>query len=78
MVQKDNPTRGDFVKLVQDDIKMIKEDFHEDIISKLSKQAFKKHIKNKMRTEALRQFKIVQEGHSKVELCTPSLNLKHI
>ena len=56
MVQKDNPTRGDFVQLVEEDLKMIKEDFNEDITSKSSKQAFKKHIKNKIRTEALRQF----------------------
>ena len=45
--QKDNPTRGDFVELVTEDLKMIKEDFDEDNFLKFSKIDFKNHIKNK-------------------------------
>jgi hypothetical protein len=64
--QKDNPTRGDFVELVTEDLKTIKEDFDEDIFLKYSKIEFKNHIKKKIKTEALNQFKLAQEGHSKV------------
>ena len=47
--QKDNPTRGDFVELVTEDLKMIKEDFDEDNFLKFSKIDFKNHIKKKIK-----------------------------
>ena len=34
---------------------------------KFSKTQFKNHIKKKVRTEALRKFKLAPEGHSKVK-----------
>ena len=54
MTQKDNPTRGDCVKLVAEDLEMIKEDFNEDNIHKLAKQDFMNHIINRMKTETFR------------------------
>ena len=65
--QKDNPSRGDFLELVTEDLKMINEEFNEDSFLKFSKTQFKNHIKKKVKTEALRQFKLAQEGHSKVK-----------
>ena len=46
--QKESPTKGDFVKLVEMDLKMIDVKFDEEAIKAESKSSFKKYIKSKM------------------------------
>ena len=72
--QKENPSLGDFVELVKNYFEMIEMNLDEDSISEMSRDAFKKHSKSKVKEAALKHLKIIQEGHSKVKgLKYPSL-----
>ena len=64
--QKENPSLGDFVELVKNYFEMIEMNLDEDSISEMSRDAFKKHSKSKVREAALKHLKSIQEGHSKV------------
>ena len=66
-VQKDNPTKGDFVVLVEEDLRMIGEDPNNCNLFVLSKNYFKNHIKSEIRKVAFAEFKHVQESHLKVK-----------
>ena len=66
-VQKDNPTKGDFVVLVEEDLRMIGEDPNNCNLVVLSKNNFKNHIKSEIRKVAFAEFKHVQESLFKVK-----------
>ena len=62
-VQKDNPSKGDFVVLVEEDQKMIGEDPINCNLFVLSKNEFKKHIKSEIRKVAFTEVcrRVLQE-----------------
>ena len=66
-VQKDNPSKGDFVVLVEEDLRMIGEDPNNCNLFVLSKNNFKNHIKREIRKVTFAEFKHVQESHLKVK-----------
>ena len=47
--QHENPSKGDFVKLIEEDFKFIGENFKVENICKMTKQQFKNHIKDKIK-----------------------------
>ena len=51
--QFENPSKGDFVKLVEEDFSYIGETFNVENIFKMTKLQFKKHIKEKMKKSTL-------------------------
>ena len=46
--QFENPSKGDFVKLIEDDFSYIGKTFNVENICKMTKLLFKKHIKEKI------------------------------
>ena len=66
LAQKRNPTKGDFILLCQDDLKTMKIDANFGMIENLSKQAFKRMVKIKVRNAALSFLLSLKEQHSKV------------
>ena len=49
VAQRNNPTKGDFIELVKQDLNDIGEDFDEEKIRCQTKTIFKAHIKNKIK-----------------------------
>ena len=47
--QFENPSKGDFVKLIEEDFSYIGETFDVENICKMTKLQFKKHIKEKIK-----------------------------
>ena len=66
LAQVENPSKGDFIKLVEEDFKMIGEQINFDIIGQMTKTQFKKHIKEKVKNVTLDGLKDIQKEHSKV------------
>ena len=66
MAKVENPSKGDFIKLVEEDFKMIGEQINFDIIGQMTKTQFKKHIKEKVKNVTLDELKDIQKEHSKV------------
>ena len=64
--QKSNPLKGDFCKLVEQDLQMIGGDVSEEFIQSCSKSVLKAKIKNKIQSAALSYLKDKQKEHSKV------------
>ena len=64
--QKSNPLKGDFCKLVEQDLQMIGGDVSEEFIQSCSKSVLKATIKNKIQSAALSYLKDKQRQHSKV------------
>ena len=52
-VQYENPLKGDFVKLIEDNFKLINEKFDMKFIKGMSKKKFKKSVKGKVRKSSL-------------------------
>ena len=65
--QKESPTRGDFVKLFENDIQLIEMDFNENAITAENKKSFKKHVKNKMCQVLFKFLKELQSKYSKIK-----------
>ena len=61
-----NPTRGDFVKLVKEDFRLIDKKRDETQIQMANSIAYKKHIKSRIKTAAMQYLKTKQKEHSKV------------
>ena len=63
--QVENPSNGDFIKLVEEDFKIIGEKIDFKSIGQMTKTQFKKHIKEKVKSVTLDELKDIQKGHSK-------------
>ena len=83
--QSKDPSKGDFVKLCQEDFKNIKLEISNEEIIKLSKSEYKQIVKLKMAEYCIQQLKEAQTNHRKIKdiqynnefqryLCDPSLN----
>ena len=66
LTQKQNPSPGDFVKLIEEDFKTIGEEMNDNMIKKMEKEQFKTFVKNKIKEATLKYLKEKQAGHSKV------------
>ena len=62
LAQKEKPLPGDFVKLVENDFKLIDEPFDENVILSMIKSKAKKFIKSKIKQAA---FKYLQAEKAK-------------
>ena len=49
----ENPIDGDFIKLIEDDFKLINEKFDVSVIKSMSKKKFKKWVKIKVKKQPL-------------------------
>ena len=65
--QEKPPLKGDFVKLIEDDLNLINEVYNENKFKSMNKNMFKKYIKNKIRDAAFKYLKNEQEQKSKVK-----------
>ena len=66
--QRDNPTKGDFVKLVEKDLNQMEEDLDFNQIQSMSIRYFKKLIKLKTKITAFKRLKGLQSKHSKINI----------
>ena len=63
---RDNPTKGDFIELVKEDLESIGEPFDENGIYSKYKSLFKQIIKRKIRDPAFRNLKDIKNSQSKI------------
>ena len=63
--QCEDPTKGDWVSLVKEDMKSLNFEMTFDIIKTFSKDAFKETVKKHVKTAALKGLQEIQESHSK-------------
>ena len=66
-VQQTNPSPGDYVTIVENDFKRIGETMDTSVICGMTKEDYKKHIKNKLNEAALKELSEIQSAHSKVK-----------
>ena len=64
--QFENPSKGDFVKLIEEEFSYIGETFNVENICKMTKLQFKKYIDEKIKKSTLENLQAIQQGHSKV------------
>ena len=67
MAQGDNPTKGDFVKLVEKDLERMEENLDFTEIQSMTSRDFKKLIKSKTKSTAFKRIKMLQSKHSKIQ-----------
>ena len=67
LAQIEEPFKGDFVQLVEEDLKSIKFPINYDLVKKLPTEKFKNLIKKKFKALALEHLLILKENHSKVK-----------
>jgi hypothetical protein len=78
MAQKDNPTQGDFVTLVEKDLNTLGISYEEATSNKLSKNELKTRLKVCATNVALKQLKIDQLSHNKVKhIVYTNLQMQH-
>ena len=65
--QAENPSPGDFIELVKKDFVTIREEFNESKILNMTKESFKKVIKEKIKTAAFDYLRTLQAKHSKIQ-----------
>ena len=65
--QKDAPTKGDWVNLVEDDMKLLSMDISDKAIAEMSHDEFKDIVKKSIKNHALDELKSLQKGHKKVK-----------
>lgn len=65
--QKIKTTRGDWIELIKDDFKLIREIFDEDKFKSMSKYQVKKFIKSKIKVATFNYLKALQKSHSKIK-----------
>jgi hypothetical protein len=73
--QKEDPSSGDFVELVNEDCAAIKLDMTEKDIEKMPKLRFKKIVKAKVLKAAFEYLRTLQQSHSKCKISSMN-NLK--
>ena len=64
--QANNPTSGDFVELVNSDFQMIDVEYDERKITNMSRDAYKRFVKDKIKMAALKYLRKLQEKDSKI------------
>ena len=62
----ENPTQGDFIKLVEDDFQVIGVPLDISFVKNSSRDAFKSFVKKKVKNAALKYLKQLQQRHTKV------------
>ena len=67
LAQINNPTEGDFGELVKKDFQSIGVVFDLSYVESTGVEAFRNHVKNKIRKAAFEYFKNVQKNHNKVK-----------
>ena len=65
--QKQQTTKGDWIELIKGDFQLIEEQFNEDNIKAMSKNKFKRYIKEKIRKAAFKYLTRLQSSHSKIK-----------
>ena len=64
--QVENPSKGDFIQLLEEDFKIIGEEINFESICQMTKIQFKKNIKEKVRLATFKDLQDIQKGHSEV------------
>ena len=64
--QQQDVLPGDFIQLVQEDLKLLRSDIDESYILKTSKKSFKTEVKKKIHQAAFEYLKNIQKTHSKI------------
>ena len=67
IAQFDDPSDGDFAKLVRDDFEMVEETLDMNMIENTSDDQFKALVKNSIKKAALKYLNKLKESHSKVD-----------
>ena len=67
MAQRKSPCKGDWVNLVEEDLKSLNIDFNEEKIGNMTSEHFIAMVKKRVRDKAFAQLSAVQEGHIKVK-----------
>ena len=81
--QKKNPIRGDWIKLVEADIKELEMNIEVEYIEQMNENNFKEMIQRKVRQQAFNEVKLLKDKHKKVKqkpfvgLGDPQIYLKH-
>ena len=65
--QKRQPVKGDWVNLIEDDLDCLSINLKENEIQKMNKNKFKKYVKGKVKSRALKYLNQIKEKHSKVK-----------
>ena len=65
--QKRKPVGGDWVKIVDDDLKLLDINLKENEIKNMKKENFKTYVKKKVDTKVFKYLENLKEGHSKVK-----------
>ena len=65
--QKDNPSKGDWIHIIKEDMELIKLNMNENKISLLYKNEFKKHVKICVTSASFQALRANQEEHIKVK-----------
>ena len=67
MAQKQKPTKGDWISLIKNDFELIEEQFNEDAITAMSKNKFKKYVKEKIEKAAFKYLLKLKNSHNKIK-----------
>ena len=65
--QKRKPVKGDWINLIDDDMKQMNIELEFEQIKKLSKIKYKKYVKQKIKHEAFKYLETIKQTHSKVK-----------
>ena len=65
--QKEDPTKGDWYELLQNDFKFIGEEINEEQIKSMSKSEYKKHIKELVQIASYKYLMKEKEKHTKLD-----------
>ena len=65
--QKSNPSKGDWINLVQEDMRIIGLDISDRDIEEMDINKYKDMVKKMVRKQALHELKSIQKGHKKVK-----------
>ena len=65
--QKESPSQGDWIDLVQEDMNLLNLNISDNVISETSQDDYKRIVKNKVQIHALEKLKSRQQGHQKVK-----------
>ena len=64
--QKLKTTKGDWIELIRKDFELIEENFDEDMVKNMTKNKFKKFVKNKIGRAAFKYLENLKITHSKI------------
>ena len=65
--QKENPSKGNWIHTIKEDMELINLNMNEILISLLSKNQFKKHVKLCVTSASFIPLKAIQEEHIKIK-----------